>query len=28
VLDPASQEDMRGGVIVEKPTLEVVYDTV
>jgi chlorophyllide a reductase subunit X len=28
VLDPASQEDMRGGVIVEKPTLEVVYDAV
>ena len=28
VLDPASPEDMCGGVIVEKPTLEVVYDTV
>jgi chlorophyllide a reductase subunit X len=28
VLDPASQEDMRGGILIEKPTLEVVYDTV
>ncbi len=28
VLDPASAEDMCGGVIVEKPSLEVVYDTV
>ncbi|MCA0303944.1 MAG: chlorophyllide a reductase iron protein subunit X [Proteobacteria bacterium] len=27
-LEPASQEDMRGGVTVEKPSLEVVYDTV
>jgi chlorophyllide a reductase subunit X len=28
VLDPASFEDMCGGVVVEKPSLEVVYDTV
>jgi chlorophyllide a reductase subunit X len=28
VLEPASQADMRGGTIVEKPSLEVVYDTV
>jgi 3,8-divinyl chlorophyllide a/chlorophyllide a reductase subunit X len=28
VLDPATQEDMCGGVVVEKPSLEVVYDTV
>ena len=28
VLDPASQEDMRGGIAVEKPSLEVVYETV
>jgi chlorophyllide a reductase subunit X len=28
VLKPATQADMRGGVFVEKPTLEVVYDTV
>ena len=28
VLDPASAEDMCGGVIVEKPSLEVVYETV
>ena len=27
-LEPASQEDMRGGVSVEKPSLEVVYDAV
>jgi chlorophyllide a reductase subunit X len=27
-LIPASQEDMRGGVSVEKPSLEVVYDAV
>jgi len=27
-LEPASQEDMRGGVAVEKPSLEVVYDAV
>jgi 3,8-divinyl chlorophyllide a/chlorophyllide a reductase subunit X len=27
-LDPASQEDMRGGVLVETPTLEVIYDKV
>jgi chlorophyllide a reductase subunit X len=27
-LEPASQEDMRGGVTVDKPSLEVVYDTV
>ncbi|MFO1160352.1 MAG: chlorophyllide a reductase iron protein subunit X [Reyranellaceae bacterium] len=27
-LEPATQEDMRGGVVVEKPSLEVVYDTV
>ena len=28
VLQPASQEDMRGGCAVEKPSLEIVYDTV
>ncbi len=28
LLDPATQEDMRGGLVVEKPSLEVVYDTV
>jgi chlorophyllide a reductase subunit X len=28
VLDPATPEDMRGGTYVEKPSLEVVYDTV
>ena len=28
VLRPATQADMRGGVFAEKPTLEVVYDTV
>jgi chlorophyllide a reductase subunit X len=28
VLEPATQADMRGGTIVEKPSLEVVYDTV
>jgi chlorophyllide a reductase subunit X len=28
VLDPATFEDMCGGVVVEKPSLEVVYDTV
>lgn len=27
-LQPASQEDMRGGVVVEKPSLEVIYDTI
>jgi chlorophyllide a reductase subunit X len=27
-LRPATQADMRGGVFAEKPTLEVVYDTV
>ena len=27
-LEPASQEDMRGGVSIEKTSLEVVYDTV
>jgi len=27
-LTPATQADMRGGVFVEKPTLEVVYDAV
>jgi chlorophyllide a reductase subunit X len=27
-LEPASQEDMRGGVTIDKPSLEVVYDTV
>jgi chlorophyllide a reductase subunit X len=27
-LDPATQEDMRGGVTIEKPSLEVIYDTV
>jgi len=27
-LDPASAEDMCGGVVLEKPSLEVVYDTV
>jgi chlorophyllide a reductase subunit X len=26
VLDPASPEDMRGGAVVERPSLEVVYD--
>jgi chlorophyllide a reductase subunit X len=28
VLLPASQEDMRGGTIVERPSLEVIYETV
>ncbi|MGF7162930.1 chlorophyllide a reductase subunit X [Rhodoligotrophos appendicifer] len=28
VLEPASQADMRGGVVVSKPSLEVVYDAV
>ncbi len=28
VLQPASQEDMRGGTIVERPSLEVIYETV
>lgn len=28
VLDPATQEDMRGGTFVPKPSLEVIYDTV
>jgi 3,8-divinyl chlorophyllide a/chlorophyllide a reductase subunit X len=28
VLDPASAADMCGGTIVEKPSLEVIYDTV
>jgi chlorophyllide a reductase subunit X len=28
VLRPATQADMRGGVFAEKPSLEVVYDTV
>jgi chlorophyllide a reductase subunit X len=28
VLDPATPEDMCGGVITQKPSLEVVYDTV
>ncbi len=28
VLEPASQSDMRGGVVVEKPSLEVIYDAV
>ncbi len=28
VLSPATAEDMRGGKIVEKPSLEVIYDTV
>jgi 3,8-divinyl chlorophyllide a/chlorophyllide a reductase subunit X len=28
VLDPATVEDMCGGVLIEKPSLEVVYDTV
>ncbi len=28
VLEPASMEDMCGGVIVERPSLEVIYDTV
>jgi len=28
VLQPASLEDMCGGVVVEKQSLEVVYDTV
>jgi chlorophyllide a reductase subunit X len=28
VLDPATQDDMRGGTFVPKPSLEVVYDTV
>jgi chlorophyllide a reductase subunit X len=28
VLDPASHEDMCGGSIIEKPSLEIVYDTV
>jgi chlorophyllide a reductase subunit X len=26
VLEPASQADMRGGIVVEKPSLEIVYD--
>jgi chlorophyllide a reductase subunit X len=28
VLEPASQEDMRGGIAITKPSLEVFYDTV
>jgi chlorophyllide a reductase subunit X len=28
VLEPASAADMCGGTIVEKPSLEVIYDTV
>jgi chlorophyllide a reductase subunit X len=28
VLDPATAEDMRGGAVAERPSLEVVYDTV
>ena len=28
VLEPATQADMRGGVIIERPSLEVVYDAV
>jgi chlorophyllide a reductase subunit X len=28
VLEPASYEDMCGGVAVERPSLEVIYDTV
>ena len=28
VLEPASHEDMCGGVVLEKTSLEVVYDTV
>jgi hypothetical protein len=28
VLLPASQEDMRGGVLTHKPSLEVIYDKV
>jgi chlorophyllide a reductase subunit X len=28
VLDPATQEDMRGGAIATKPSLEVIYETV
>ncbi|NVO16886.1 MAG: chlorophyllide a reductase iron protein subunit X [Rhodoplanes sp.] len=28
VLDPATQDDMRGGTFVPKPSLEVIYDTV
>jgi 3,8-divinyl chlorophyllide a/chlorophyllide a reductase subunit X len=28
VLDPATQEDMRGGPVLERPSLEVVYDAV
>ncbi len=28
VLQPASQEDMRGGTVVERPSLEVIYETV
>ena len=28
VLDPATQADMCGGAVVEKPSLEVVYETI
>ena len=28
VLEPATSEDMSGGVVIEQPTLEVVYETV
>lgn len=28
VLQPASPEDMRGGVVVDKPSLEVIYETI
>jgi chlorophyllide a reductase subunit X len=28
VLDPATPEDMSGGVVIEQPTLEVVYETI
>jgi chlorophyllide a reductase subunit X len=28
VLEPASQSDMRGGIVIDKPSLEVVYDQV
>ena len=28
VLEPASQADMRGGIVIQKPSLEVVYDAV
>ena len=28
VLEPASQADMRGGVVLARPSLEVIYDAV